>query len=79
MAHNLENIPPEFENLSLDDRIAYVQDLWDFIAKNPGNLEVSDEHKKVLDERLSSYDENSEPALPWEEFRTELLTKLRKI
>jgi len=79
MNHNQQNIPPEFKNLSLDDRIAYVQDLWDFIAMNPDSLQVSDEHKRILDERLDSFDENPDSGVPWEEFRNELLTKLRKI
>ncbi len=79
MNHNQQNIPPEFKSLSLDDRIAYVQDLWDFIAMNPDSLQVSDEHKRILDERLDSFDANSDSGVPWEEFRNELLTKLRKI
>jgi putative addiction module component (TIGR02574 family) len=70
-------IPPEFDALPSDERIAYVQELWDRIAQAPSRLPISDEHKRILDERLDAYEANPEPGRPWGEVRDDILKKLR--
>lgn len=69
-------IPSEFDEVS-GDQIAFVQDLWDRIARDPDRVSLSDEHKRILDERLSAYDSSPRLGRPWSEVRDELLAKLR--
>jgi len=70
-------IPPEFDAASEDQRIAFVQELWDRIAQDPERVPVPDNHRRILDERLDAYRANPQTGRPWTEVREELLTKLR--
>ncbi len=70
-------IPPEFDAVANDERVAYVQDLWDRIAQTPEQLPISEKHKRILDERLDTYEANPEPGRPWSEARDDILSKLR--
>ena len=70
------SIPPEFDAASEEQRIAFVQELWDRIAQNPDKLPVPEHHRRILDERLDEYRANPQPGRPWSEVREELLTKL---
>ena len=49
----------------------------DRIAKDPERIEIPDEHKRILDERLSAHAANPSAGKPWNEVRDELLAKLR--
>ena len=77
MSANLK-IPPEFDALSSDEQIEFVQELWDRIAEHPDRVPVPNEHKSILDERLRAYAENPRPGREWSEVREELLAKLRR-
>lgn len=70
-------IPPEFDTVSSDERIAYVQELWDRIAQAPECLPIPEDHKRILDERLDAYEANPQPGRPWGEVRDDILKKLR--
>lgn len=71
-------IPPEFESASKDERIAYVEALWDRIAQEPDTVPMPERHKQVLDERLDAYRANPQAGRPWSEVRDGLLDKLRR-
>jgi hypothetical protein len=46
-------IPPAgFDALSVDDKIDYVQSLWDRIAARPEDVPVPDWHREIINERL---------------------------
>lgn len=70
-------VPPEFDAVSSDEQIEFVQELWDRIARNPERVDVPEEHRRILDERLGAYQKRKHSGRPWSEVREELLTKLR--
>ncbi|MBI2994239.1 MAG: addiction module protein [Gammaproteobacteria bacterium] len=70
-------VPPEFEAASREQRIAFVQELWDRIAQDPEKVPVPDHHKRILDERLEAYRADPDRGRPWPEVREQLLAKLR--
>ena len=70
-------IPPEFDTVSKEQRIAFVQELWDRIAQYPEGVPVPEHHKRILDERLNEYRANPQPGRPWSEVREELIASLR--
>jgi len=70
-------IPPEFNSAPKEQRIAFVQDLWDQIAQDPENVPVPESHKSILEERLEAYRRNPQGGHPWAEVRDQLLEKLR--
>jgi putative addiction module component (TIGR02574 family) len=77
MSANIK-VPPEFDAVSSDEQIEFVQELWDRIARNPDRIEVPEEHRRILDERLGEYEKHKRSGRPWGEVREELLTKLRR-
>ena len=48
--------PPGFDELSVDEKIDYLQSLWDRIAATPETVPVPNWHREVLDERLRDVD-----------------------
>ncbi len=76
MTANLQ-IPPEFDRAPKTEKIAFVEELWDRIAKDSSDLPISSEHKRILDERLKSYEQNPNGGTLWNEARDGLIEKYR--
>ena len=77
MTQRIPNPPPGFDDLSVDERLDYIQSLWDRIAAKPEEIQVPDWHRKVLDERLAEYQTHPVEGRSWEEVRDELARKFR--
>lgn len=77
MARTLPLPPPGFDELSTDEKLEYVQSLWDRIAAHPEEIPVPDWHREVLEERMKAYRANPTEGKPWEEVRADLLDKLQ--
>ncbi len=70
-------IPPEFDIIPKNQRIEFVQELWDRIAQDPDRVPIPDEHKRILEDRLNAYQTNPQAGRPWDEVREEILAQLR--
>lgn len=46
----------ELHNLSIDEKLRLVEDLWDSIAADQGALPLTGEQKAELDRRLDIYE-----------------------
>jgi putative addiction module component (TIGR02574 family) len=77
MGTKTSQIPEDFKTLSSDDRIEYVQSLWDFIAHTPDQVPVPESHKKVLDQRLTAYKNDPDSAESWDKTRDRILKTLQ--
>ena len=64
--------PPGFDALSVDEQIEYVQSLWEWIAADPAKVPVPDWHRKILDERLRAYREQTEEGITWDQARDDI-------
>jgi putative addiction module component (TIGR02574 family) len=51
--------PPGFDELSIDEKIDYLQSLWDRIAATPQTIPVPDWHREILAERLKDLEEDA--------------------
>ena len=49
-----------------------AEELWDSVAENQDNLEVTDSQKKILEERLAAYQSSPEEGSSWEEVKNEM-------
>jgi len=58
--------------LSQSERIMLAEELWDSIAEDQDNLEVTDSQKKILEERLAAYQASPEEGISWEEVKNEM-------
>ncbi|MFQ5665955.1 MAG: addiction module protein [Candidatus Binatia bacterium] len=76
MAHPLPVPPPGFDELPVEEKVRYVEALWDRIAATPQEVGVPDWHRQVLRERLAEYRGNPGAGRPWREVRDELLREL---
>jgi len=77
MSTNLK-VPAGFDEAPKEQRITFVQELWDRIAQDPERVPVPVEHQRILEERLKEYRANPKAGRPWSEVRDQLLTKLRR-
>lgn len=73
---NLNNRSIDLKSLSLQEKIALVEDLWDEISSNQKNIEVSEEQKKELDLRLSNYRLNPDDSKQWSLVREDVKSRL---
>ncbi|HKI30849.1 MAG TPA: addiction module protein [Gemmataceae bacterium] len=55
--------------LSIDERIALVQAIWDSIAAETDQLPLTEPQKRLLDRRIAELDANPESVLTWEEIK----------
>lgn len=62
-------------NLSIPERIQLVEDLWDTIAAEADAVELTEEDKKIIDERLEAYHKNPALGSPWEDVFKRLQVK----
>ena len=76
MAEPVSLPPPGFEKLTLDEKLQYVQHLWDYVAADPSRVPVPDWHRHILDERLAAYNAAPHEGKPWPEVRDQLLRDL---
>ena len=66
-----------FDEMSVEEKIDYVQALWDRIAANESQVSVPEWHREVLDERLAEYRANPAEGRSWEEVEADLLKTRR--
>jgi putative addiction module component (TIGR02574 family) len=74
MAQSVPNPPPGFDALSVDEKIDYVEALWDSIVER-SDIPVPDWHRELLTERLQAYRADPLAGRSWNEVRTELQRK----
>ena len=48
-------LPEDLLNLSVEERLRLVDDLWESIRENPESLPLTDDQRKELDRRLKEH------------------------
>ena len=66
------------DRLSVADRIALVQEIWDSIAADAERSPLTEEQKQEVDRRLAAHRANPQAAIPWEQVEAEALARLDK-
>ena len=67
--------PPGFDDLSVDEKIDYLQSLWDRIAASPESIPVPDWHREIIDERLENLETDPAAGESWEVVQERLRKK----
>jgi len=78
MANKLSNPPAGFDELTVDEKLDYVESLWDRIAARPENVAVPEWHLEVIEQRTNGSEAGSHGGRSWDDFREELRAKLRR-
>lgn len=58
--------------LSVPERILMVEAIWDSIAENDEQVELSAETKQLLDERLEAHKNNPKEGSSWDEVKARI-------
>jgi putative addiction module component (TIGR02574 family) len=53
--------------LPVEERLKLVGDIWDTIADAPEALHLTEEDKRVIDERLKARERNPNAGTPWQQ------------
>ncbi len=61
--------------LSVEERINLVGEIWDSIAEVPEQVEVSSEVRELLEKRLLDHRSNPQTSSPWKEIRARILAR----
>ncbi|MCE0522422.1 MAG: addiction module protein [Methylacidiphilales bacterium] len=68
---------PQIMALSTAEKLDLIHDLWESIYPEVEQNEVSDEGKKLLDERWEKYLKNPESALTLEQLKAAVASRLK--
>ena len=60
------SIHAEFQQLSVDEKVKVVQELWDQIAASPESLPVPAWHRAELEKRQREWASSPDPGEDWE-------------
>lgn len=67
----IAEIPPEILALSVPDRIELVARIWDSISEE-SEIGLSDEHRRMLEERLAEHRLDSDAGESWDKVKAQL-------
>jgi putative addiction module component (TIGR02574 family) len=62
----------ELMELSPEERLKLLDDVWDTFGDDPASLPLTDEHRQVLDERLEAHERDPSSGSTWPEVRAQL-------
>jgi putative addiction module component (TIGR02574 family) len=62
------------DQLSVAERIALVQAIWDSIAADVEKAPLTEAQRQEVDRRLAAHRANPQAAVPWEQVEAETLT-----
>jgi len=66
-------LPPEIRFLPVPDRITLVEQIWDSIAEDGKQFELTEEQKTELDARLDAHQQSPRSSASWDEIRGRIL------
>lgn len=61
--------------LSIPERIQLVEDIWDTIAIEAEAIELTEDEKRIIDERLEAYHRNPDLGSPWDDVYKRILSR----
>lgn len=64
--------PPGFDDLSVEEKLDYIQALWGLVLTKPDQVPVPEWHREIIAERIAAYRQGQGSSRPWREFREEL-------
>jgi putative addiction module component (TIGR02574 family) len=64
---------PGLKNLSSEEKLILVGELWEELASNPEALPPREDHIKILEQRLEAYKQDPSNVVAWEEVKARIL------
>ncbi len=66
------------DRLSVEDRLALVEDLWDSIAEDSAATSLTDAQRAELERRLADHEANPNDVVPWEDVKASITARLNR-
>ncbi len=63
---------PEIKELSIPEKILFVEDLWESIAADPSVVQMPDSHKSELSRRLEIFDNHPGDLISFDELKAKI-------
>ena len=74
-----DELREEISRLELSEQLLLVEDIWDTIASETESIELTENEKKIIDERLEAYHKNPDEGSPWDEVYKRIVSKKNEI
>ncbi|MCK5907865.1 MAG: addiction module protein [Flavobacteriales bacterium] len=72
----MTQIMQDILKLSLSERILIVEAIWDSISEKESDIELSQDTKILLDERLASHKKNPNEGSSWDDVKSRISNQL---
>lgn len=66
------------DRLSVEERLALVEELWDSIAKESAALPLTDAQRTELDRRLAEHEAHPDDVVSWEDVKASITARLKR-
>jgi putative addiction module component (TIGR02574 family) len=66
------------DRLSVEERLALVEELWDSIAESTGELPLTEAQQAELERRLSEHNARPDDVVPWEDVKASIEARLQR-
>ena len=66
-------LPPEIRHLPIPERVHLVEQIWNSIAEDEKQFQLTDSPKGELDRRLTAKHASPDRGSPWEDVKKRLL------
>jgi putative addiction module component (TIGR02574 family) len=73
---SIDSIVSSFRELSSEEQIRLVQDLWNQIAQEIARMPLTESQRRLLDERLTDEENNPDDVEPWTKAKDDILRDL---
>ena len=73
----LPAIPAGFDDLSPEDKIEYIQGLWERVVSHPEEVPAEDWQRELVAERLNAFRAGKTTTRPWREAGNDLRASLK--
>lgn len=74
---DLQPLLQQFRSLGTEEKLELLGQLWDELAADPDAIPLSEEHRRILDERLRQHEQSPEDVVDWEDVKVEALRRIR--
>ena len=68
-------LPPEIRDLPVPERVALVEQIWDSIAEDKTEFQLTDAQKAELDRRLARRDSSNTAGSDWADVKRRITGK----
>ncbi len=66
-------LPSDIRQLTVADRLLLVEELWESIADDESQIELTDAQKAELDRRLAAREKRGDASAPWPQVKRRIL------